>query len=162
MTPATLALITAVGPPDWATNKFPTSSAIVFKRFFRGRPAFDGCTMSDIRSNRGDTLPTDNSAVKRKYRLRSEETPNSKLQAPEKSQAPKLQITAPTVAGSFSDLGNRGLSEAWCLDFGAYLELGVWDLELLLSFELGIWSFYTSTTGFSSVPMPEMPMRTRS
>src|SRR6266705_2776058 len=49
MTPATLALMTAVGPPDWATNKFPTSSAIVFKRFFRGRPAFDGarCPTSD-------------------------------------------------------------------------------------------------------------------
>src|SRR5436190_327678 len=28
MTPATLALMTAVGPPDWATSKFPTSSAI--------------------------------------------------------------------------------------------------------------------------------------
>src|SRR5262245_46392865 len=29
MTPATLALITAVGPPDCATNKFPAKSAIV-------------------------------------------------------------------------------------------------------------------------------------
>jgi hypothetical protein len=28
MTPAMLALITAVGPPDWATMQFPTKSAI--------------------------------------------------------------------------------------------------------------------------------------
>src|SRR3990172_5184418 len=27
-TPATLALITEVGPPDWATRQFPTSSAM--------------------------------------------------------------------------------------------------------------------------------------
>src|SRR5208283_3861935 len=27
-TPATLALMTAVGPPDWATRQFPTSSAM--------------------------------------------------------------------------------------------------------------------------------------
>src|SRR6266545_6593019 len=30
MTPATLALMTAVGPPDWATRRLPTSSAINF------------------------------------------------------------------------------------------------------------------------------------
>src|SRR6266567_1963504 len=32
MLPATLALITAVGPPDCATNKFPAKSAIVFRQ----------------------------------------------------------------------------------------------------------------------------------
>src|SRR5437016_13432053 len=29
MTPARLALMTAVGPPDWATKRLPTNSAIV-------------------------------------------------------------------------------------------------------------------------------------
>ena len=29
--PATLALITAVGPPDWATRQFPTSSAMAWE-----------------------------------------------------------------------------------------------------------------------------------
>src|SRR6266446_2712588 len=129
MTPATLALITAVGPPDWATNKFPTSSAIVFKRFFRGRPAFDGCTMSDIRSNRGDTLPTENSAVKRKYRRRSEETPNPKLQTPEKSQAPNFKSPRRPLPDRFRILGIE-----------AYLRLGVWILELIWSLVFGIWS----------------------
>jgi hypothetical protein len=35
-----------------------------------------------------------------------------------------------------------------------------WDLDLLWNLVLGIWSFYTSTTGFSNVPIPEMLMRT--
>jgi hypothetical protein len=30
-TPATLALITAVGPPDWATKQFPSSSSDMTK-----------------------------------------------------------------------------------------------------------------------------------
>src|SRR6059058_178742 len=34
MTPARLALITDVGPPDWPTKRFPTSSAISFKFSF--------------------------------------------------------------------------------------------------------------------------------
>src|SRR6266542_5909276 len=99
MTPATLALITAVGPPDCATNKFPASSAIVFKRFFHGRPAFNGSTMSEIRLNRADTLPTGNSAVKRKSRRGS----RRKFQGPSSKEisSSKLQITPPTVAGPF-------------------------------------------------------------
>ncbi|MGH7972675.1 MAG: hypothetical protein ACREIC_28510, partial [Limisphaerales bacterium] len=34
MTPAKLELMTDVGPPDWATNKFPTNSAIIFPDAF--------------------------------------------------------------------------------------------------------------------------------
>src|SRR4051812_45138656 len=37
MTPATLALMTAVGPPDWATKRFPTNSAINSFNFLGGR-----------------------------------------------------------------------------------------------------------------------------
>src|ERR1019366_3676932 len=40
-TPARLALITAVGPPDCATNKFPTSSAINHSAF-HSRPDLAG------------------------------------------------------------------------------------------------------------------------
>src|SRR5438876_9050541 len=35
MTPATLALMTAVGPPDCATNTFPTNSVIVSNKVLR-------------------------------------------------------------------------------------------------------------------------------
>jgi hypothetical protein len=41
--------------------------------------------------------------------------PNSKIQAPEKHQDPKLQ---------------RCRRAVWCFEFGDSLELGDWDLEL--------------------------------
>ena len=49
-------------------------------------------------------------------RYEKAKTPNSKLQAPEKFQAPKTKW--------------RRWREVWRLKFGASLELGVWCLEL--------------------------------
>src|SRR5512139_1951558 len=64
MTPATLALMTEVGPPDWATNKFPTNSAIIF---VVSRCARRGATVVRSPGRRPQcpqTLPTGPLAVK--------------------------------------------------------------------------------------------------
>src|SRR6266487_6261439 len=101
MTPATLALITAVGPPDCATNKFPANSAIglqqissgVSKRAASKRPIPD------------EIEPTPCQRRKRLSKGNPDEGAggNSKDQAPSSREisSSKLQITPPTVAGPF-------------------------------------------------------------
>src|SRR5882724_7376037 len=85
MTPATLALITAVGPPDCATNKFPANSAIILQQYFAERLETSRFKTTDFCLNRADTLPTEKTAVKRNPATgtgSSKEAPNHKPQTP--------------------------------------------------------------------------------
>src|SRR5579864_7322660 len=65
-TPARLALITAVGPPDWPTKRFPTNSDIKFPF----PSSVQGFTPQSPQ-NRTGTLPTGTAAVKEELWLAS-------------------------------------------------------------------------------------------
>src|ERR1051326_5530671 len=91
MIPATLALITAVGPPDCATKRFPANSAIIF------RP-----TRPDVRKRTASNRPIpgqiEASPCQRKKRL-SKGNPNSgssKSQDPNTKEIPSSKH--PTAA----------------------------------------------------------------
>src|SRR5262245_36931322 len=131
MTPATLALITAVGPPDCATNKLPANSAIICQANPRAPGSESLSDTRELSKSRRHLANGENGCQK--------EIRRGKLQSNSHAQNTNRCGKLPTAA--------RVLD----LELGASLEFGVWDLEL-----------YTSTTGFSNVPIPEMVMRTAS
>src|SRR5438552_4838889 len=117
MIPATLALITAVGPPDCATNKFPAKSAIVFRQ---NSPDAGKQTAS----KRPISVQIEPKPCQRRKRL-SKGNPYEKLQIPS-VQAPKnLKVPITNWAQGLIGpswrlgLGNWSFSGAWCLEFGA-------------------------------------------
>src|SRR5579863_10430956 len=66
MTPATLALMTAVGPPDCATKRLPTNSAIILPGLLRGDGFLPHLPNYQSLEKRSETLPSSASHVKGK------------------------------------------------------------------------------------------------
>src|SRR5437667_12702259 len=79
MTPATLALITAVGPPDCATNKFPANSAIVFQQIFPRAPGSE--PLQNVRFLLKSSRHLANGANRCQKEIRTQEAPNLKFGA---------------------------------------------------------------------------------
>src|SRR6185503_14463548 len=129
MMPARLALITAVGPPDCATNKFPANSAIIFPRHF----------LEPRKRIASIPVKFERTPCQREKRL-SKGNPQRKLQIPRSKHQRNPKPQSPTETREWREPGKGAAAE------NAH---SGWALEL-----------YTSTTGFSNVPMPEIPMRT--
>ena len=67
ITPARLALMTAVGPPDWATKRLPTSSAIICSVVCQFCYPFEPRVILILRPNRLETLPIARDSVKEEF-----------------------------------------------------------------------------------------------
>src|SRR5437016_2098464 len=133
MTPATLALMTAVGPPDCATSRFPSKSAIVFKSFSADAPGGRTPRGPDLGLNRIETLPTAKTAVKRKHGARKHQKPSSKHQKICKLQTPRLPLNpnSQISKGKQSLSSNQPGNPNWSLALGDSLVFGAWCLVFL-------------------------------